>query len=55
MLGPALEGMDPICSLRSIHETPPRFLDCHNVPRTQMVDHVTSGRVMVIDSSLRSV
>jgi hypothetical protein len=42
MLGLPLEGMDPTCSLRSIDEKPPRFLDYRIVPKIQMVDHVTS-------------
>ena len=34
--------MDPICSLRSIDETPPHFKDFRIVPKIQIVDHVTS-------------
>ncbi len=42
MSGRFLEGMDPTCSLRSIDETPSRFLDYRIVPKIQMVADVTS-------------
>ena len=42
MSGRFLEGMDPTCSLRSIDEMPPRFLDYRIVPKIQIVDHVIS-------------
>ena len=42
MLSLVSEGMGLTCSLRSCDERPPRFKDYRSIPRTQMVDHVTS-------------
>ena len=42
MLGFVSKGMDSTCLLRSSDKMPPRVYDYRNVPRTQMVDHVTS-------------